>query len=131
MPGMRERMENVNGHERRNPHGSLLSQALRGDSNGHSQHSLGAVGSMRGGASQRSSEESLHSLEFRPDGSLGAAKSMPRASSQGNQTSPAEVPSLYCCSMRVLPLKGASLSANALNLRKAVMNAHACTHRAL
>ena len=93
MPGMRERMENVNGAERRNPlgHGSLLSQALRGDSNGHSHPSLGAVGSMRGGASQRSSEESLLSLDFRPDGSQGAAKFMQRTGSHGNHTSPAEV----------------------------------------
>lgn len=92
-------MENVNGAERRNPsgHGSLLSQALRGDSNGHSQHSQGAAGSMRGAASQRSSEESLRSLEFRPEGSHGAAKSMQRTGSHGNHTSPAEV---------LLPLRG-------------------------
>ncbi|KAK9868977.1 hypothetical protein WJX84_000932 [Apatococcus fuscideae] len=93
MPGILERMENVNGAQTRtgSGHGSLLSAALRGDGNGTSHHSLAAVGAMRGPQSRRSSEESLHSVDFRTDATQALPKSMPRNGSHADQTSPAEM----------------------------------------
>ena len=92
MPGIAERLEHANGVEKRpgSHHGSLLSQALRGDStaNGHSHGHL--AGSMhRGAASHRSSEESLHSLDLHPEPQH--SRPMPRTNSNGHQPSPAEV----------------------------------------
>ena len=59
-------------------------------------------GAMRGPQSRRSSEESLHSVDFRTDATQALPKSMPRNGSHADQTSPAEVSAILWTSPRAL-----------------------------